>query len=476
MRKILAVDLGASSGRVMLGTYDGHDLTCTEIHRFENKPQMKDGCLRWDYSALLQEIRCGIAKVPERDSIGVDTWGVDFGLLDENGVLLEDPVHYRDQRTVGVPERIFAEKMDAATLYAHTGTQIMASNTAFQLAALKQQRPELLERAKTLLFIPELFVYALCGEICCEQTDAGTAQLLNLRTGAWDGEVLEAFGIPEKLLKTPQRCGRVLSQLPEGGKVISIAGHDTQCASAAMPTQDSEHAAFVSCGTWSLLGTELDAPILTEQSRLFGLSNELGANGKINYLKNIVGLWLVQESRRQWIREGTTYSFAELAALAQQAAPLQCFIDVDDPSFNQPGDMPARIRTYCEKTGQYVPQTVGQIVRCIYESLALKYRFALDQISQITGKRLDVLHILGGGAQAKLLCEMTANCIGRKVIAGPSEATALGNMLLQLIALGDLPDLDAGRKLIARTQPLDTYLPSDPESWDAAYDRFLKLL
>ena len=460
---VLAFDFGASSGRAILAEYENGQLRYREVHRFENCPHEKDGHLRWDFTELMRQVHIGIEKAGAFDSIGFDTWGIDFGLLNEKGELLGDPVHYRDSRTVGAAEQA-CKRVPAATLYAETGTQIMDMNTLFQLLQSD------LSGARRMLFMPDLFIHALCGAQVCERTVASTGQMLNIRTGQWSRTVLDAFDIPYSLFAPLVDSGIVVGQY-KGAKVIAVAGHDTQCAVAAMPAPE-ENAAFLSCGTWSLLGCELDNPILTQRSRRAGLSNEQGANGKVNYLKNIIGLWLIQESRRQWRREGQEYSYADLEKLALEATPLRSFIDPDSPEFTPPGDIPGRVREFCRRTGQPVPETVGKIMRCIYESLALKYRFALDQLSQATGKNFSSLHILGGGTKDGLLCRMTADCTGIPVIAGPVEATALGNILIQLVALGEVKDIEEGRALIAATEPVKRFAPSAQDDWNRAYETY----
>lgn len=472
---VLAIDLGASNGRIVKASYHGDDTICyEEIHRFENCPYEANGRLHWNFSALLSEIYTGIDKSGKFNSIGVDTWGVDFGLLDENGNLLEDPVHYRDGRTEGVVEEALLT-VDGRSLYSGTGTQILPINTLFQLLALQKQRPELLQKANKLLFMPDLFTYALCGSSICERSIASTSQLLALPEGVWNRRLMDAFRLPERLFINPVTSGTIAGTLPNGEKVIAVAGHDTQCAIAAIPTQE-ENAVFLSCGTWSLLGCELDAPILTEYSMQLGLSNELGANGKVNYLKNIIGLWLIQESRREWLRQGQNYSYAELEYLALKSEPLESFIDPDAPIFAAPGDIPGRIQAYCAATCQPIPQTVGAVMHCIYESLALKYRFTIEQLQAITGKNYQTLHILGGGSKDRLLCQMTATATGLRVIAGPAEATALGNIIVQLVAAGILSSINIGRQLIAQSEKLVEYLPVDTAVWNNKYMRFQKFL
>lgn len=472
---VLAFDLGASSGRAIKAQYQANMLTYEEVYRFENNPVTRDGTLYWDFDTLEAQIRTGIEKAGDFDSLGFDTWGVDFGLLDENGELLEPPVHYRDTRTNGMPEKLFGQgRLDKETLYKNTGNQIMAINTLFQLMALKETKPELLSRAKTLLFMPDLLAYRLTGKPSCEMTIASTSQMLNPVTKSWSDEVLNACGLDTSMLLTPVPSGTVTGAY-KGAKVIAVAGHDTQCAVAAVPTTGKD-VAFLSCGTWSLLGAELDGPVLTKESLELELSNEIGANGKINYLKNIIGLWLVQESRRQYRRQGQSYSFSELEQLAVAAEPLKCFIDPDAPEFGVPGDIPELVRAFCERTGQYVPQTVGEIIRCINESLALKYRYVMDQLECATGKHYSTLHILGGGIQSGLLCQLTANSCQIPVIAGPVEATALGNIMIQLVVLGALKNIDEGRTLIAKNETLKRYQPQEPELWNRAYETYKKIL
>lgn len=473
MKHLLAFDFGASSGRAILGAYDGEALTCTEVHRFENRPRQAAGHFRWDFADLMANVRRGMAQAGTVDSLGFDTWGVDFGLLDEKGDLLEDPVHYRDSRTDGMVEKALA-RLPAAALYAATGSQIMPINTLFQLLAVQEQQPEIWARARRLLFLPDLLAYRLCGAQVCERSIASTSQMLDPRTGRWSTAVLDTFAIPETLFAPLVPSGTVVGRCGNA-RVVAVAGHDTQCAVAAMPSAGGD-AAFLSCGTWSLLGCELEAPLLTEESRRLALSNEQGADGRTHYLKNIIGLWLIQESRRQWQREGRIYSYAQLEQLALAAEPLRSFIDPDAPEFTPPGDLPGRVRQFCRRTGQPVPETVGQVMRCLYESLAIKYRFTLEQLSRATGRSFGVLHLLGGGARDGLLCRMTADCTGLPVIAGPVEATALGNLLLQLVALGELDSLAQGRALIARSEALRRFEPENPARWADACARCRDLM
>ena len=473
---VLAFDFGASSGRAIKAVYKDGKLSYEEIHRFDNLPHEYEGHFCWDFEALMKEVHIGLQKAGNFDSVGFDTWGVDFGLLGEDGKLLSRPVHYRDGRTGGLIQEA-EKKLPAEVLYAETGVQIMGINTFFQLLALKKQQPKVLEQARRLLFMPDLFSVMLGGKPVCERSIASTSQMLDPRIGLWSGRIEEVYGISTELFPPLVDSGTITGTLPNGAKIIAVAGHDTQCAVAAMPcVNEEEPAAFLSCGTWSLLGTELLAPILSPESCRAGLSNEMGANGRVNYLKNITGLWLIQESRRQWRRQGKEYSYAQLEELALEAPALRCFIDPDAPEFTPAGDIPERIQEFCSKTGQQVPETVGEVMRCIYQSLAFKYRFALQQLSQMTGKAFSVLHMLGGGAKDRLLCRLTADCCGIPVVAGPIEATALGNIIIQLKALGALESIQQGRELIARTEAVTRYEPQFDSSWDDTYEHFKKIL
>ena len=465
MKRLLAFDFGASSGRAILGEYDNGTLTYQEIHRFDNIPIEQNEHLRWNFTDLMQNVYKAIEKAGQVDSIGFDTWGVDFGLLDKEGNLLEQPIHYRDQRTKHTVQKAL-QTMDANEIYQATGNQIMNINTLFQMMETD------LQGVDKILFMPDLFAYHLCKTMVCEKSIASTSQMFDLSTGDWSKDILNTYHIPSVFAPLVE-SGTVIGEY-QGAKVVAVAGHDTQSAIAAMPTQQKD-AAFLSCGTWSLFGCELDQPILNEQSQQLNLSNEMGANGKVNYLKNITGLWLIQESRRQWQREGQEYSFGELAQLAEQSQPMQCFIDTDAEEFSAPGNLPKRIQEYCQRTGQFVPQTVGEFSRCIYESLAMKYRETFHQIQKITDKKFSVLHILGGGCQAKLLCQMTADALGIQVKAGPVEATALGNLLLQLKALGEVESIDQGRALIERIEPIQEYFPCNTEQWEKAVPIYEKI-
>lgn len=464
MSTVLAFDFGASSGRAIKAEYDGKSLNYTEIHRFENIPAKENGYLCWDFPYLLNEVKKAIKMCPEVDALAFDTWGVDYGLLDENDQLIGLPVNYRDTRTNGMPEKIF-EKIAPYELYKATGNQIMPINTLFQLTAEEKQN------AKTLLFMPDLFVWALCGNKSAEKTIASTSQMYDLGNDNWNYDIARLSGIDTNILPPLVNSSQIVGEY-SGIKVIKVAGHDTQCAVAAMPADSEKCSAFLSCGTWSLIGCECDNAVLTEKSMTDELSNELGANGKVNYLKNISGLWLIQEIRRNFKAAGKNYSFNDMEQLAKADEPFACFIDPDAPEFATAGGVPEKIQSYCRKTNQPIPESDGAFIRCIYESLAMKYRFAIHQIAENTNRDFEVLNLLGGGTKDGFLCQMTANSLGIPVAAGPVEATALGNILLQLIALGDMKDIDEGRALIKTQEHVKNYQPEDTEIWENAYKKF----
>lgn len=482
MKKVLAFDFGASGGRVMLGIYDGNSIQLKEIHRFSNDPVIVNKTMYWDILRLFHEIKQGLIKAKQEsdfDSIGIDTWGVDFGLLDQDGNLLENPVHYRDNRTLGMLTESF-KKLSKQEFYSITGNQFMEINTAFQLLSLVENRPELLERTDKLLLTPDLFNFMLTGKQAAEYSIASTTQLMDAKKGNWSPKVIKALGIPESIfapiIPSGTKIGVLSDEICEelGIKkcdVIAVAGHDTQSALAAVPARE-ENFIFISCGTWSLMGTELDAPLINEKSDFYNITNEGGYGGRASFLKNITGLWLVQESRRQWIREGMEYSFGQLEEQSKETDAFLSFIDPDAPEFLPAGDMPARIREYCSRTGQKVPETAGEIIRCINESLALKYRYVLEQISECTGLSYGSIHMVGGGIQSKQLCQFTANASGRMVIAGPVEATVLGNVALQLIADGQIKNLQEARKIIGQSPNIIKYIPKDIKVWDEVYNRY----
>ena len=483
--RLLSFDFGASSGRAVLGTFDGETLQLQEIHRFQNDPVTVNGTMYWDILRLFFEVKQALVQSKAYgalDGIGVDTWGVDFGLLDADGRLLENPVHYRDARTAGMLEKAF-KYLPKSEFYSITGNQFMEINTAFQLLSLRENRPALLDRAETLLLMPDLFNYLLTGKKCTEYSIASTTQLLDAKQRVWSKRVLSALELPERLfteiVPTATKVGALQPDLCEElglipAEVIAVAGHDTQCAMASVPT-DKEDFLFLSCGTWSLLGTELSEPIINSAAEACNVTNEGGYAGKASFLKNIIGLWLIQETRRQWQKEGENLSFAEMETLARAATPYRFFIDPDAPEFVPAGNIPRRVQEYCRKTGQPVPETKGEILRCIYDSLSLKYRYAVGQIETCTEKQYAALHIVGGGVKDTLLCQLTADALGKPVVAGPVEATVYGNLVLQLLALGAVKDLKEAREIVRRSDKVNTFTPNADAQVENAYKTFLEV-
>lgn len=485
-KRVLAFDFGASSGRAIIGIFDGETIRLEEVHRFENTPVQMCGTLYWDLPRLFHEVKQGLVKAAQSggfDSLAVDTWGVDFGLIGKDGHLLELPVNYRDSRTAGMLDKAF-ELIDKERFYKITGNQFMEINTAFQLLSLKLQRPEMLKNADALLLMPDLFGYLLTGKKRAELSIASTTQMMNAVNRSWSETVLDALGIPKNIL--PEICmpATELGELSEeicreldipSAKVISVCGHDTQCAAAAAPTEEKDFI-FISCGTWSLFGTETDEPVINEKSSELNITNETGYGGKTTFLKNIIGLWLIQESRRQFRREGKEYSFADLEKLALECEPFKCFIDPDAPEFVPVGNIPERVREYCRRTNQPVPESVGEVMRCIYESLALKYRLTFDEIRECTGKEYRKIHLVGGGTKDGMLCRMTAAACNCDVAAGPIEATAYGNIAMQLIAVGAIPDIKTARQIIAKSDNVKLYSPENTEEWERAYKKYLDII
>lgn len=485
MKRVLAFDFGASNGRALIGEVKDGKLVYTEVHRFSNDPVLVNGKLYWDFLRLIHEIKTGMVKAKQQggyDAIGIDTWGVDYGFLDSEGNIINTPYHYRDLRTEGAPEEVYALfEGGKEELYSRTGIQLMRINTVFQLYRSVHSDAQAASRAAEMLFIPDLMAYVLTGTKVAEYTIASTSQLLNPFTRDWDRELVKKIGFdPEKLPKIVPSgyvYGKVKKEIceeldVEPVPVIAVCTHDTGSAVAAVPG-NMDNCCYISCGTWSLMGVELDAPVVNDDSRRENFTNEGGYGGKIRFLKNIMGLWIIQEARRRWQKEGQDYSFAQLAAMAAESKSV-CYIDPDSPEFDNPGNMPERIKAFAVRTGQKVPQTVGEYARCIYESLALKYKYTLERIEKLTGKKYAAVNVIGGGCKAEILCEMTADLLGVKVIAGPSEATALGNIAVQMIALGEIEDITTAKKMIALGGDVREYLPSG--KYTADYASFLSIL
>jgi rhamnulokinase len=476
-----AADLGATSGRVMVGRVGPSNLDLSQAHRFDNRPVRVGDALHWDVLGLYQGVLDGLREAARSGgvtSVGVDSWAVDYGLLDADGRLLGNPYHYRDTRTEGAAERVW-DTVPAEELYAATGLQHLPFNTVFQLAAARGSAQ--LTAARKLLLIPDLLVHWLTGTVGAEITNASTTGLFDASTGGWSASLLDRLGIDPRLFAPVRRPGEVAgpllpevarwSGLPEGTPVVTVASHDTASAVVAVPATGPDFA-YISCGTWSLAGLELDAPVITEASRAANFTNERGIDGTFRFLRNIMGLWLLSETLRTWSARGLPTDLAPLLERAARAEPFAALIDPDAPEFLAPGDMPARIAAYCERTGQRPPADQGAVVRCVLESLALAHRAALRTAAGLAGRDICAVHLVGGGSRNDLLCRLTADATGLPVVAGPTEATALGNVLVQARAhglVGDLPDM---RRLVAGTQRLRHYRPrGDGDAWTAAARR-----
>ncbi|MBK8933610.1 MAG: rhamnulokinase [Chloroflexi bacterium] len=474
-KTVLAVDLGAESGRVMAVKFNGRSFAQEELHRFPNTPVTVNGTLHWDFLRLWRDIQTGIEKGKALNpaSIGVDTWGVDFGLLDKQGHLIGNPVHYRDGRTDSMMERAF-DKVPRAEIFAQTGVQFMQINTLYQLMSLVESRSPQLDIADTLLLSPDLLNYWLTGQKASEFSIASTTQMMDPQTGAWAVDLLHKLGIPQHILPEIVPSGTRLGQY-DGIPVIAPACHDTGSAVAAVPAATADFA-YISSGTWSLLGLELPQPVLSSAALVANLTNEGGVYGTVRLLKNLMGMWLLQQSRAAWTAQNEPFSYGELVAMAQTAPPFRSYIHVNDPLFMKHGDMPERIQLFCRQTGQPVPQNKGEIVRVILESLAMAYRDSLEQLTAVTPHPVRVVHIVGGGTQNKLLNQMTANATGLPVIAGPIEATVIGNASVQLIALGEIADINQARAIVAEMAELAHYEPQETAVWTDMYGRYQEII
>lgn len=486
MKKVLSFDFGASSGRAMLATLENGKIEMKEIHRFSNDPVIVNGTMYWDVLRLFFEIKAGITKAVNDggfDAIGIDTWGVDFGMLDKNGKLLANPVHYRDSRTDGMPEKVF-EIIPKDELYSLCGTQLMNFNTIYQLMYLKLNQPELLELTDKILLIPDLFAYMLTGVMLDEATDVSTTNLFDPYKRDWNRDIIKKLGLPERIFADVIEPGEQFGMLSdeiceelgcEKVPVIAVATHDTASAVVATPST-SDDFVYISCGTWSLFGIENETPILTEAAAKANFTNEGGFMNTTRFLKNIMGLWLIQESRRQWRREGVEVGFDTLEKEALEAEPFRCFIDVDNQAFAPAGNLPRRVKEFCERTGQYVPQTRGEIMRCIYQSLAMKYKHTFEGLNGLTGKDYKRINMLGGGIKDKLLCQLTADACGCEVLAGPTEATVMGNIAVVYYALGEIEDFKAIRQTVINSTDLKQYLPTNSDAWNKAYEDYKKII
>ncbi|MCM2374457.1 rhamnulokinase [Aporhodopirellula aestuarii] len=486
-RYYVACDLGAESGRVMLGSVTDGKLVLEEIHRFPTGATRIQNSLRWNVLGIFQELKTGLQKIAARGiavaSVSVDSWGVDYALFNERQPLLATPYQYRDART---EKRYTAalETVGRETIFAETGIQFMSINTLYHMIADVEDNPDVLGIADQFLNIADYLNYLFSGVARAEVSLASTTQMYNPTTGSWSAELLRLFNLPERLFPPIVASGTPLGPMTaelandtglKGTQVIATCSHDTGAAVAAVPAAEGDDWAYLSSGTWSLIGVELPGPLINEAVREGNYTNEAGFGGTTRFLKNIVGLWLLQESRRAWLRQGNEYDYAEINKLAEAAEPFRSLIDPDDPRFLSPADMPEAIAGYCRDTKQPVPESPGQFARCILESLALLYRSTLDTIERLTGRTIKNLHIVGGGSQSALLNQFAANATGRKVLAGPVEATAIGNVLIQAVALGDLESLSAMRDLVRQSFPIDTFDSTDFDQWSEAQKRFEKL-
>lgn len=469
----LAIDLGAESGRAILGRYENAELSMEEIHRFPNEPVEYGGSLHWDVPRLWFEIQRALdkAKNTKLDGIAVDTWGVDYALLGVNGQLLENPYHYRDKRTHGMMESVF-RSIPAERIYETTGIQFMPINTLYQLAAAKQKTPRLLDAAEQFLTIPDLFHYWLSGTAACEFTNATTTQLVDARTRQWATPLFESLGIRPDLPAHIVEPGTILGSLQSNTEVpvIAPASHDTGSAVAAITARGTT--AFLSSGTWSLVGIELDAPVINAAARRMNFTNEGGVCGTTRLLKNVMGLWILQGCRKRWSTLGTDFEYNDLIRMAMNEPPFRHLVDPDDGRFLKPDCMLAAVDSFCRETGQAIPATPGAYVRSILESLALKYRIVLRNIEQLTGTKLTALRKIGGGSRNHLLNQFAADATGLRVLAGPVEATALGNIAIQMLATGATSSLEESRAVVDRSYQTILFEPRDTAAWDKQLETF----
>jgi rhamnulokinase len=487
-RAFLAFDLGAESGRTVVGVLDEGKLSLKEVHRFINRPVRICGRLYWNIPQMFQELKLGLLKAvteyPYIESIGIDTWGVDFGFVTKNKELAGLPVCYRDHRTDGVPDKFF-KVIPKEKLYSITGIQIMQINSVFQLYSMILEDSPFFRSIHKLLFMPDLFNFMFTGNISTEFSIATTSQLYDPIKNQWSREIFEGMGlsleIMPEILDTGVALGFILPEVKEElglGRditVIAPAEHDTGSAVAAVPAA-GEDWAYISSGTWSLMGVEIKEPIITKESMDANFTNEGGVNGTFRFLKNITGLWLLQGCKRSWEREGYSLSYTDIVKIAEEAEPFECYIDPDDPIFLNPPDMPEAIKEFCRRTNQKIPETKAAIARCVLESLAFKYREVFDTLKSLLKKDINILHIVGGGSQNTLLSQFTANVLGLKVYTGPVEATAMGNIMVQGIVKGAIKDLKEGRNIVRNSSEEVVYEPLEPEVWDREYERYRNIV
>lgn len=483
----LAIDLGASNGRAIAGYINNGKLITKEIYRFPNEPVNIRNTLYWNVFSIYQEIKNALKKYGEEfdcelSSIAIDSWGVDFGLLDRDGDLIEAPVHYRDDRTDGIREKAF-EKMPREELFSRTGNQFLQFNTLFQLLSLNSNKKYQLDNAETFLMIGDLFSYLLTGRKATEFSLATTTQLFDPLEGEWSSEIFENFDLPQdiqpEVYKTGTEIGCLSKSLRKevgigGAPVIATTTHDTASAVSAIPARGEEWI-FISSGTWSLLGIEIDEPILETKVMEKGFTNEGCHSGKFTLHKNLTGLWILQECKQKWDEQGKDLSYDQLTQMAREAKGFNYFIDTDWETFARPGNMPTKIKDYCKITNQQPPRNVAETVRGTLEGLALNYRLSVNQLKSITGKQFDTVHIVGGGAKNDLLSQFCANSTGLKVISGPREATAMGNIINQAVSIGSINSIKESRKIVSNSSALKTYFPKNVSKWDRAYQKFVEV-
>lgn len=484
-KRFLAFDIGASNGRAVVGEFDGKRLTCTNIYHFSNDPVAVHDSLHWDVLRLFFDIKKGIHQYRKKygstlDGIGINTWGVDFGLFDSDGKLIGNPHHYRDQRTQGMLQEI-RDKVGGYKVYSVTGVNLETISTLCQLYSMVKHNSPQLKIADRLLMMPSMFHYFLTGEKCDEYSNITATGLYDYKNDAPAADILQELGIPAGLVPPLVEPGTIIGRLgKEFGlgtvPVIVPATHDSASAVISVPADPGSNWAYLSCGTWSVLGIETDTPVTTKESYEAKLTNASTAQGKYMSRTNITGLWIIQECKRTWDRQGTALEFGEMVELAKNARPFSGFIDVDHPSFASPTDMPAAILKYCRRTSQNVPADRGTIIRIILESLALRYKDVAVNIERFTGRRIDVLHILGGGVRNALLCQFTANALGIPVLVGPVEAASIGNILMQMIGAGLFDSVSPGRQILRGSLDLIDYEPGDSDRWQESYERYHQIV
>ena len=487
MKNYIAVDLGAESGRVFLGTVSDEKIELELVHRFSNGPVKQGDSIRWDFDKLLSEIKTGINKAAkiapdEVSGIGVDSWGVDFGLIGSDGKLIENPYHYRDSRNDGMMEKAF-EMISKREIYENSGIQFMQINSVYQLLSMRLSNSSALAKTKKIIFMADLFSYFLCDRIYSEYSLASTSQLMDMKTGQWSKKICEALSLPLSILPEIVKPGTIAGHLSDKVQkelecgpilVIAVGSHDTACAVAAVPADDKTKWAYLSSGTWSLMGIEAPGGIINDTTFKYEFTNEGGVENTIRLLKNIMGLWLVQECKRQWQKEGQDLSYSELVEMAKKAKPFAGYIDLDYSEFLSPGDMPEKINNYLVGHGQDPIEEKGQMIRMLLENLAFKYKFISERIENLTGEKIEVLHIVGGGIQNELLCQFTADSLRKKVVTGPVEGTAYGNIMMQAKATGQISSIAQARKILHNSIETKIYEPIDASVWDSQYQKYLQ--